>query len=100
MTARENQLGLRPVTRLLITVALLSPLGVALAKLGRTEAEHVLAVVGEPTTRRVTTAPLAPDPAGAPRPLLGFAINAHRGCWACPGRWRGSRALQPGSQKT
>lgn len=65
---------LSPAARILIVVILLSPFGAGLLRLGRTAAGDALAAAGAAPGPRAD----APRHAsGLPKPLLGFAINAH-----------------------
>jgi hypothetical protein len=68
--------GLHPRTRLLLALLLLAPFGVTVAKLGISEADDVLAAAGVPGTRVGEPIPRDAE-TGLPKPMLGFAINAH-----------------------
>lgn len=65
---------LSPAARIVIALLLLSPFGVGLLRLGRSPASDALAAAGDPGRPRAATPRHA---SGLPKPLLGFAINAH-----------------------
>jgi hypothetical protein len=66
----------RPLTRLLIALLLLSPLAISVADWGRSETDRAIDAVGGPASRPAA-APEADPARPLPKPVLGFAVNAH-----------------------